>query len=96
MDMQNIETQLEELKAQVEAVSKKTAENKLAMVVFSGDLDKVLGRLRYRYRSCRNGNGSRNVFYILGYLGPQRQEKKGWRQRHDGQDVRCHAAEGHR
>ena len=42
MDMQNIETQLEELKAQVEAVSKKTAENKLAMVVFSGDLDKVL------------------------------------------------------
>jgi peroxiredoxin family protein len=42
MDMQNIETQLEELKAQVEAVSKKTAENKLAMVVFSGELDKVL------------------------------------------------------
>ena len=42
MDMQNIETQLEELKAQVEAVSKKTAENKLAMVVFSGDMDKVL------------------------------------------------------
>ena len=42
MDMQNIETQLEELKAQVEAVSKKTAEDKLAMVVFSGDLDQVL------------------------------------------------------
>ena len=42
MDMQNIETQLEELKAQVDAISKKTAENKLAMVVFSGDLDKVL------------------------------------------------------
>jgi peroxiredoxin family protein len=42
MDMQNIQTQLEELKAQVEAVSKKTAENKLAMVVFSGDMDKVL------------------------------------------------------
>ena len=42
MDMQNIETQLEELRAQVEAVSKKTAENKLAMVVFSGDMDKVL------------------------------------------------------
>jgi len=42
MDMQNIETQLAELKAQIEAVSKKTAENKLAMVVFSGDMDKVL------------------------------------------------------
>ena len=42
MDMQNIETQLGELKAQIEAVSKKVAEDKLAMVVFSGDLDKVL------------------------------------------------------
>ena len=42
MDMQNIETQLQELKAQIEAVSKKTAENKLAMIVFSGDMDKVL------------------------------------------------------
>lgn len=42
MDMQNIETRLEELKAQVEAVSKKTVENKLTMVVFSGDMDKVL------------------------------------------------------
>jgi peroxiredoxin family protein len=42
MDMQNIETQLEELRAQVEAVSKRTAENKLAMIVFSGDMDKVL------------------------------------------------------
>ena len=38
MDMQNIESQLEELKSQVEAISKKSAENKLAMVVFSGDL----------------------------------------------------------
>ena len=42
MDMQNIETQLEELKTQVEALKKNAAENRLAMVVFSGDLDKVL------------------------------------------------------
>jgi peroxiredoxin family protein len=42
MDMKNIEAQLDELRAQVEAVSKKTAENKLAMIVFSGDMDKVL------------------------------------------------------
>ena len=42
MDMQSIETQLEELKTQVNAISKKTAEDKLAMVVFSGDMDKVL------------------------------------------------------
>jgi peroxiredoxin family protein len=40
--MKNIEAQLDELRAQVEAVSKKTAENKLAMIVFSGDMDKVL------------------------------------------------------
>ncbi|MGB5745657.1 MAG: DsrE/DsrF/DrsH-like family protein [Desulfobacterales bacterium] len=42
MDMQNLETQFEELKSQVDALSKKTVENKLSMVVFSGDLDKVL------------------------------------------------------
>jgi len=42
MDIQNLETQFEELKAQVDALSKKTVDNKLSMVVFSGDLDKVL------------------------------------------------------
>ena len=42
MDMQNLEVQIDELKAQVEALNKQTAENKLAMIVFSGDLDKVL------------------------------------------------------
>ena len=42
MDMQNLETQFEDLKAQVDALSKKAVDNKLSMVVFSGDLDKVL------------------------------------------------------
>jgi len=42
MDIQNLETQFEELRAQVDALSKKTVDNKLSMVVFSGDLDKVL------------------------------------------------------
>jgi peroxiredoxin family protein len=42
MDMQNLETQFEELKSQVDALSKNTVENKLSMVVFSGELDKVL------------------------------------------------------
>jgi len=42
MDMQNLETQFEELKSQVEALNKKIAENKLSMIVFSGDLDKAL------------------------------------------------------
>jgi len=42
MDMQNLETQFEELKSQVDALSKKSVENKLSMVVFSGDLDKAL------------------------------------------------------
>ena len=42
MDMQNLEAQFEELKSQVEALNKKTVENKLSMIVFSGDLDKVL------------------------------------------------------
>ena len=39
MDMQNLETQFEELKARVDALSNKAVENKLAMVVFSGELD---------------------------------------------------------
>ena len=42
MDMQNIENQIEELKSRLDAVDKKTAENKLAMIVFSGNLDKAL------------------------------------------------------
>ena len=42
MDMQNLETQFEELKSQVDALSKQTVENKLSMVVFSGELDKAL------------------------------------------------------
>ncbi len=42
MDMQNLEARFDELKSQIDALSKKTAENKLSMIVFSGDLDKVL------------------------------------------------------
>ena len=42
MDMQNIENQIAELKSQLAALGKKTAEDKLSMVVFSGDLDKVI------------------------------------------------------
>ena len=42
MDMQNFEAQFEELKAQVDVLSNKTVDNKLSMVVFSGELDKVL------------------------------------------------------
>ena len=40
--MQNIEAQIENLKSQLDAVAKKTTENKISMIVFSGDLDKVL------------------------------------------------------
>jgi peroxiredoxin family protein len=40
--MENIEAQIEELKMQMNALQKKTPANKLAMVVFSGDLDKAL------------------------------------------------------
>ena len=45
MDIQNLETQFEELKSQVDALSNKAVENKLSMVVFSGELDKVLAAL---------------------------------------------------
>jgi peroxiredoxin family protein len=42
MDMQNVEMQFAEFKSQLDALNKKVAEDKLSMVVFSGDLDKIL------------------------------------------------------
>jgi peroxiredoxin family protein len=41
-NMDAIETQLAELKSQIDALKASAPENKLAMVVFSGDMDKVL------------------------------------------------------
>jgi peroxiredoxin family protein len=43
--MENLESQVAELRNQVEALKSGAPENKLAMIVFSGDLDKVLAAL---------------------------------------------------
>jgi len=40
--MQSMEAEFEKSKSQVEALQKKAPENKISMVVFSGDMDKVL------------------------------------------------------
>lgn len=40
--MEQFEAQLQELRAQVEALEKKTPDDKISMIVFSGDMDKVL------------------------------------------------------
>lgn len=40
--MEHIENQLADLKAQLDALQKKSPENKLSMICFSGDLDKAL------------------------------------------------------
>jgi peroxiredoxin family protein len=42
VEMETIENQIAELKNQVDALKANAPENKLAMVVFSGDMDKVL------------------------------------------------------
>jgi peroxiredoxin family protein len=42
MDMQNIENQFSQFKSQLEALNKKVPEDKLSLIVFSGDLDKVI------------------------------------------------------
>ncbi len=42
MDMQHMENKLEDVQAQLETLKSGAAENKLAMIVFSGELDKVL------------------------------------------------------
>lgn len=39
---EDIQKQIVELKAQIESLSKESPENKLSMIVFSGDLDKTL------------------------------------------------------
>jgi peroxiredoxin family protein len=41
-EMERIEAEITRMKAQLQAISGRTPENKLSMVVFSGDLDKVL------------------------------------------------------
>lgn len=41
-EMAHVEEQIAQMRAQLEAMSGRTPENKLALVVFSGDLDKVL------------------------------------------------------
>ncbi len=43
--MQQVEEKMEALQAQLDQLRSRSAENKLAMVVFSGDLDKVLAAL---------------------------------------------------
>jgi len=42
MDMQNMENQFTEFKSQLDTLNKKTPEDKCSLVVFSGDMDKVL------------------------------------------------------
>jgi peroxiredoxin family protein len=45
MKNNDLETQFAELKTKVETLTKEGAENKLSMIVFSGDMDKVLAAL---------------------------------------------------
>ena len=40
--LEQIQEQVAQMKAQLDGLSKKTAENKISMVVFSGDLDRAL------------------------------------------------------
>jgi peroxiredoxin family protein len=40
--MEQLAAQVEEMRARLESVEKKSTENKLSMIVFSGDMDKVL------------------------------------------------------
>jgi peroxiredoxin family protein len=43
--MQHVEEKMDALQSQLDQLQNRSAENKLAMVVFSGDLDKVLAAL---------------------------------------------------
>ena len=76
MDMKSLEVQFDELKSQVEALNKKTAENKLSMVVFSGDLDKVLAAFVIATGAVAMGMEVVMFFHFLGNAGSQGQEKE--------------------
>ena len=45
LKIEDLEKQIAEIKSQLESVSKASPEDKLSMIVFSGDLDKVLASL---------------------------------------------------
>jgi peroxiredoxin family protein len=45
LTLEDIESQVSELKTRLESLSKATPENKLSIIVFSGDLDKALAAL---------------------------------------------------
>jgi len=42
LKLKEVQQQIDEIKSRIESLSKATPENKLSMIVFSGDLDKVL------------------------------------------------------
>jgi predicted peroxiredoxin len=96
MDMQNLETQFEELKSQVDALSKQAVENKLSMVVFSGELDKVLAALVIATGAVAMGMEVVMFFTFWGTTVLRDKKKKGWWQRCDGQNVWCHVANRYR
>ena len=58
---------LQEMQNELEQVKKEVAKDKVSMVVFSGDLDRVLGSFCNCQWCCCDGNRSGHVFYILGH-----------------------------
>ena len=95
LNLEAVQAQIVELKQQLEAVSQRTAENKLSMIVFSGDLDKVLAA--FIIATGAVAMGMEVVMFFTFWGTPVLRDKKsGGRQGHHGQDVRHHAAQGDR
>ena len=74
---EEIEKQLADLKAQVDSLSHNQPENKISMIVFSGDLDKVLAAFVIATWSGGHGHGSGYVFYLLGHPAFEGQAQEG-------------------
>ena len=85
----DIEKELSELKAKVDALP--GAENKLSMVVFSGDLDKQLASLIIATGAAAMGMKVVLFYTFWGNGGPPRSRQEGRRQVLHGENVRLHA-----
>jgi len=79
MDMQNIENEFTEFKSQLAALDKKTAEDKLSMVVFSGDLDKIIAAFVIATGAVAMGMDVVMFFTFWGTpVLRDRQQESGW------------------
>ncbi len=93
--MQNVEAQIEALQSQITAMEKKIPSNKISMIVFSGDMDKVLAAFVIATGAVAMGMEVVMFFTFWGTPILRDKTKKTGGKGYHGQDVRRDAAQRH-